>query len=228
MAEQTDVFPVTALTWLDERLNDDGTAQREAVRRHVMAVYFEPLVVYVKGSSYRSLGDAREIVSGFFSDRLGRDDYLHNWRRADVPLRAWLMRGLKYYCMETIRANRKHRTGGSPMVEMKEDADAAAAPGSAFRSELGRRLLSEAMRLTSERLEEEGMGGHWRVFSEHHLRGAGYSEIGERLGVSEERAAVMGRTAARRLRVQLRELCRWPGATDGEIDEEILSFMGGR
>ena len=37
-----------------------------------MGRYFEPLRVYVKGSSYRHLGESAELVSAFFVSRFAR------------------------------------------------------------------------------------------------------------------------------------------------------------
>ena len=43
-----------------------GEERRRALRTVVMARYFEPLRIYVKGSSYRHLGESAELVSAFF------------------------------------------------------------------------------------------------------------------------------------------------------------------
>ena len=222
MTDRTDVFPATALTWLGAQVREADEAARERARRHVIAIYLEPLTIYVKGSSYRSVGEPEELVAGFFADRLGRDDYLEKWLDSGLPLRAWLIRGLKYYCRERIRAGR--RDAAEPIPDDARD-DASSGPGSDFRKRVARNLVREAMRQTSEELEQRGLGEHWLVFRRHHLEGASYAEIARAIDVREDRAAVMGRTAARRLRTRLRELCGWPSATTDEIDAEILSLF---
>lgn len=219
-----DVFPATQMTWLGAQVQagDEDGAARERARGHVMSVYFEPLVIYVRGSSFQSVGDAEELVAGFFSDRLSRADYLTKWLASGLPLRAWLIGGIKFYCKERIRAAR--RDAAEPVPEDAHDEDAAG-PGSDYRKQIARNLVREAMRSTGEALEGEGMGEHWQVFRRHHLEGVSFAQIAMSKGISEERAAVMSRTAARRLRARLRDLCAWPGASNEEIDREILSLF---
>lgn len=219
--EPTNVFPLTAATWLGAQVRQAGAASRERARTHVMSVYFDPLIIYVKGSSFRALGDPEELVAGFFSDRLQRDDYLQKWLEAGVPLRAWLIRGLKYYCMERIRAGK--RDAAAPLPD--DHHDDASGPGSDFRREVARALVREAMAQTAAELEARGMGEHWQIFRLHHLDNVPYASIAQSTGLTEDRAAVMGRTAARRLRTRLRDTCAWPGATTEQIDKEILALF---
>ncbi|MFM7808466.1 MAG: hypothetical protein ACKPEA_11160 [Planctomycetota bacterium] len=51
-----------------------------------MQRYFEPLRVYVKGSSFRTMGESADLVNGLFASRLGRDDYLVEWVDSSLPL----------------------------------------------------------------------------------------------------------------------------------------------
>ena len=67
-----DAFPSTNTTWMHGEL-DANEDRRRALRSVVMARYFEPLRIYVKGSSYRHLGESAELVSAFFVSRFARD-----------------------------------------------------------------------------------------------------------------------------------------------------------
>lgn len=222
MTDRANLFPPTAMTWLGAQVRGTDVASRQRAVGHVMSVYYEPLLVYVKGSSYRTLGDAEDLVSGFFSDRLERGDYLEKWLASGVPLRAWLIRGLRYYCMERIRATRRDAAAAIP-----DDAqdEAASGPGSDYRRRIASNLVRDAIRQTGAELEAQGRGQHWQVFRMHHLEGQAYATVARSLGLSEDRAAVMGRTAARRLRTRLRDMCGWPGASAEAIDREILSLF---
>ncbi len=222
VSERPNIFPATAVTWLEERIRGSDASGFALARTHVMSVYLEPLVIYVRGSSYRRLGDPVDLVQGFFENRLARDDYLDKWIESGLPLRVWLIKGLKFYIMETTRRGPNDR-----LREMPDEApgDGADGPATDFRKELARGLVREALRIVSEELEAEGLGEHWRVFSLHHLEGHGYASIGASVGVTEERAMVMGRTATRRLRKRLRQMCAWPGASDQEIDRELVSMF---
>jgi DNA-directed RNA polymerase specialized sigma24 family protein len=179
-------------------------------------------VIYVRGSSYRSLGDPVDLVQGFFENRLSRDDYLDKWLVSGLPLRVWLIKGLKFYLLETTRRGPNDRVGAMAEEPPGDDGEG---PAAEFRREVARGMVREALRVVSEELEAEGLGEHWRVFTLHHLEGLGYASVGERVGVTEERAMVMGRTATRRLRKRLRQMCSWPGASDEEIDGELVSMF---
>ena len=116
MAEPTNIFPATSATWLESQVRCADEPARERARRHVMAVYFHPLVVYVKGSSYRGIGDADDLVAGFFADRLERGDYLEKWLVSGAPLRAWLMRVPSRRCAKSrarSRGSHRRRARGS-------------------------------------------------------------------------------------------------------------------
>ena len=121
-----DAFPTTDATWMHQQLDRDEEARR-ALRSVVMARYFEPLRIYVKGSSYRGLGESAELVSAFFVSRFARDDYLDAWRASGMPLRRWLINGLILSMREEVR--RRRRAARRGMNEVRE-ARAFAEPGS--------------------------------------------------------------------------------------------------
>ena len=101
-----DAFPSTNAEWLHREL-DAGEERRRALRTVVMARYFEPLRIYVKGSSYRNLGESAELVSAFFVSRFARDDYLDAWRESRMTLRRWLINGLILSMREEVRRRRR-------------------------------------------------------------------------------------------------------------------------
>jgi hypothetical protein len=89
-----DAFPTTHRTWIVETLRaalesrEPGARERALteLRQHVMQRYFEPLRIYVKGSSFRTMGESADLVNGFFASRLSRDDYLAKWTESKLPL----------------------------------------------------------------------------------------------------------------------------------------------
>jgi hypothetical protein len=101
-----EAFPSTNAEWLHQEL-DAGEERRRALRTVVMARYFEPLRIYVKGSSYRHLGESAELVSAFFVSRFARDDYLDAWRESRMTLRRWLINGLILSMREEVRRRRR-------------------------------------------------------------------------------------------------------------------------
>jgi len=113
-----DHFPSTHATWIDAQLTiaeragahtEDGQSARRALQQHLMQRYHEPLRAYVRGSSMRQLGDADELVGGFFADRVGAHGFLADWRESRMPLRRWLMNGISFYGRGVILI--EHETG---------------------------------------------------------------------------------------------------------------------
>lgn len=219
--KRTDVFPHTQLTWLSSRLEEGDTGLSKA-RAHVMEVYREPLMIYVKGSSFRSLGDAEELVSGFFADRLSRADYLAEWLSSGRPLRRWLLVGLKYYLKEQIRAQKR----GGAALAFDPDDDDMEHPSRVYNEASGRQIVARAMLQTEDNLRERGFGQHWDVFVAHHIHGRSFASLAAEHNIDEKRAAVMSRTAARRFRAVIRELVSWPGASEEQLDSEIRELCG--
>ncbi|NBX25691.1 MAG: hypothetical protein EBQ99_06525, partial [Planctomycetes bacterium] len=115
-----DAFPTTQRTWIVETLRvalasrDPEVRERSLaeLRAHVMRTYFEPLRIYVKGSSFRVMGESADLVNGFFASRLSRDDYLARWVESALPLRRWLANGLVMHLRER---SREGRIGGRPL-----------------------------------------------------------------------------------------------------------------
>ena len=218
---RNEAFPDTLRTWLGEQLGGDHRGLQSA-REHIMRVYGQPLAVYIKGSSFRTLDDADDLVRGFFADRLSRDDYLNQWKESGRPLRFWLIVGLKHYLLEENR--RRNRSKMASIPEGGVDGDADESDGAYFRA-VAMGVVREAIALTAERCGKAGLEEHWIVFRRKHIGGEGYATIAEDLGITPGRAAVMARTAAGRFRDTLRESVGWDGATTDEIEDEIRSLM---
>ena len=99
-------------TFADHMDAGDGNKRRQ-LKRVVIDVYYEDLLrvaqrIRAQDSRLRRLGEADELVNGFFEKRLvDRDDYLRKWRRSKVPrLRHWMRRDLEdFYAREAVRPN---------------------------------------------------------------------------------------------------------------------------
>ena len=64
-------FPQTARTWIEDHLVRGDAGQAE-VNHHLMSVYADPLRAYLACTPYRSLGEAEDLVQGFFRTLAGR------------------------------------------------------------------------------------------------------------------------------------------------------------
>jgi DNA-directed RNA polymerase specialized sigma24 family protein len=207
-------------TWLSARLRS-GEAGRLDAGRHVMDVYAHPLRVYFLGSSFRALGDAEDMVNGFFADRLQRPHFLERWADSGRPLRYWLIVGFKHYLYETARAERRADAG--QLAESINGDDSGPIRG--FDREVGRALVAEAARRAEAQCLESNLAEHWDLFRRHFIDEAPFARVAPEFGVSPERAAVMARTAAHRFKRALRDMVAWEGATDEQVDQEIARLM---
>ncbi|MHC4211203.1 MAG: hypothetical protein ACYSWT_15980 [Planctomycetota bacterium] len=216
---ERDAFPTTQVTWLGRALLAGESGQGEAAQ-HVMSVYAHPLHVYLKGSSFRDLGEPDEIVDGFFASRLSRNHYLLDWLASGRQLRYWLLTGFRHYLYEQIEAQRRHqrpREAGPPEPPLEAEQ--------AFHREAALAIVREAYRRAEAACTAAEQSDHWRVFREHHVRERAYGPIAQELGIDERRTAVMARTAAGKFRRALRELVSWPKAVADEVDQELRDLM---
>lgn len=219
-ARKQDAFPPTMRTWIGSKL-DEGDVGRATAFHHVMSVYAEPLKVYFRGCSMRFLGDADDMVQGFFADRLSREAFLDRWRESGRPLRYWLIVGFKHFLMEESRRMRRGRASALP-DEMGQSDDQ---PEAEYDRECALSLVREALTKAQSQCEEAGLNDHWRIFIRHHLEGDSYADISKDEGIDTRRAAVMARTAANKLRASLRDLAGWDDAEPGEVDREVRELM---
>ncbi len=215
-----DVFPQTMRTWIDDRLREGGRG-RAAVNRHLMEVYFHPLRVYYLGTRDRWLGDADDIVQGFFADRLSKESFVEDWLASGLPLRRWLCNGLCFYLKELRRARMRDGREAALAADFAGDAGGPErAMDRAFVAQIVRRALVEAQ----AQCEREGLDAHWEVFERHTIGGQSYQDLERETGVPASRQVVMNRTASKRFREAIRELIARDLPHD-DLDGEILALL---
>jgi DNA-directed RNA polymerase specialized sigma24 family protein len=216
-----DAFPTTQQTYIGTLL-DGGPAGEGEACRYLMAAYAEALRIYLRGSSFRGIGDIDELVDGFFADRLSRNGFLDDWRSSRRRLRYWLIRAFKNYLLEQRRAGDRARR---PRGDLPESASTEGDPEAAFHREAALSMVRETLHIAGEDCRGAGHADHWQVFLRHHMDGQDYGTIGAALNVKPLRAAVMARTAMHAFRRRLREVAAWPGASREDLDVEIRGLM---
>ena len=107
-AMKKDVFPETQNTWIGQRLREGKEGLAE-INRHVMNVYAFPLRVYYHGTPHRWLGEADDVIQGYFADRLAREDFFKEWLKSGLRLRRWLINGFGFYLKELKKKRRRER-----------------------------------------------------------------------------------------------------------------------
>jgi hypothetical protein len=230
-----DAFPSTHTTWMHGEL-DAGEERRRALRSIVMARYFEPLRIYVKGSSYRHLGESAELVSAFFVSRFARDDYLDAWRESGMTLRRWLINGLILSMREEVRRRRraaKRGLIGTGQAGTEPGDDAAEADPfaslespepeavAAFERAWALATLREACEEVETICNADGAASAWLVFRRHFFDGLPYSTLVDESGLEPPAAAAAARMVANRVRAAIRRLIARDGVHPDEVDAEF-------
>ena len=189
----------TRCTWICRKLAEGSSGRRE-VNRYVMSVYYEPLQSYLRGCGLRWLadrvGNAQDIVHGFFLSRLGRDEFFTDWQKSGRRLRDFIVGAFWHYLYE-VRRELHSRQARQVLVK---DLDRWSAPDDhirEFRRSVAFSIVQGALERTKISLEARHMGMHWQVLVKRFYDGLRYREIGKVLGISEARARKMAQTARR-------------------------------
>ncbi len=220
----TDHFPTTQLTWILDRLAE-GDRGAPTLREHLMERYREPLLIYVRGSTLRSLGEADELVHGFFAQFFSRADALNRWAESGTRLRRWMMNGLVLHARGLRRdASRNRETGSVDALE----GWAAGGPSAeeAYEAAWARSLLSDAATAVQAELHAEGRSAAWEVFARHIIDGRPYAECCPPLGYTVDDGRTVTRMVSIRIRRTLRELLLQEGTPEADISAELRLLEG--
>lgn len=219
-----DHFPSTHQTWILDRLGE-GDRGASTLREHLMERYREPLLVYVRGSTLRTLGESDELVHGFFVHFLSREDSLTRWAESGTRLRRWMMNGLVLHARGVRRdAGRNRETRSLEAASGRASHEPTAEE--AYESAWARSLLSDAATAVQAELVAEGRAAAWEVFSRHIIDGHAYAECCTPLGLSTDEGRTITRMVSIRIRRTLRELLLQEGTPEGSANEELRQLEG--
>lgn len=218
-----DLFPATAYTWIDGQMGA-GQLGRDALNRHIMLVYAEPLKAYYLGTSYRTLGEADDVVNGFFASRLGRVDFVATWRGSNLRLRRWLMNALCFYLRELCHARSKTAAAGGegtfdPADEASPDAERA------LEREFARASVQAAMNAAAQDLAARGLAEHFDLLRRYAVEGESCESLAAGSGRTGQRVWVMIRTAQRAFVKALSEVLSRDGVSPEDLAGEVGRLM---
>lgn len=219
-----DSFPATQRGWLVAQLAQ-GIPGLARINAYVMETYTEPLGNYVAGSSFRGMGQPKDLVSGFFASRLAQDGYFERWIESGLPLRRWLINGFLFYLQEETRRRKTERVEALPATPNAEPAADEANAAEQFDRLWAESMVRSAATAARDRCTTEGFSTHWDMFERHFVGGLSYSGLSEEFNVTGGQAASMVRTASIRFRQAMVDLLLRDGATEEELDDEIARLM---
>jgi len=219
-----DHFPTTELGWIVDRLAE-GVDAGPALRARLMERYREPLLVYVRGSSLRLLGEPDELVHGFFAHFFSDLTSLKRWAESGTRLRRWMMNGVILHARGLRRDAARNRESISLEAAglVKDDAPTAA---EAFEIAWARSILSDAAMAVEAELREEGRLDAWEIFRRHVIDGEPYAQCCPPLGRSADQGRTLTRMVSIRIRRCLRELLLQEGTPEAEIGVDLAALEG--
>jgi DNA-directed RNA polymerase specialized sigma24 family protein len=214
-------FPLTEWT----KLADQG--QREAVLAELCERYWKPLYAYLRGRGF-SNEDAKDLVQGFFTERVLGQEFIHLADRTKGRFRNFLLVALRNYVINVEKKRASHRTLGPPQEE-PSTPDAAEAQ---FNRAWADALLERTLRELETECRRKGRDGHWHLFREWLLEspaGDGKKEMADvcaRYGFSDP---TQGYKVICKLKGRFREILRRHlrtlADTEMEVDLEISEFI---
>lgn len=209
-----DVFPATRREWLASQSLSGRTGRRLA-NAFVMELYAPALEAYLRGSRWRSAGEPRDLVHGYFASRLGREDFFERWLASGLRFRRWLVNGMLFHLREATRGRRP------PAIIDDEDA-VAPEPDAVdrFEQEWARGIVRAACERASAECMLADRWIHWRLFIRHTVDGIPYATLAAELGIEPERAPGLARTAANALRRSIHELLIQDGVPPEDVAVE--------
>lgn len=221
-----DHFPRTPRTVVFESL-DEGRAHE--VVGGLMALYAEPLEIYFAATSFRGLGEPRDIVAGFFSSRMAQPRWLADWRARheidQIPLRRWLLTSLNFYLHEEVRRRDRDRRDGTVAADFGTAPTAPPSAERAFERESARSIVGLALERTREACAAAGQARHLEVFMRHFMHQVPYEQLARELAASEGQCAGMSRTVAAKLRRELAAILLEEGVEPDRLNEEIARLL---
>lgn len=226
MSATRDHFPRTPRTVVFEAI---AHGRAHDLAGELMRLYAAPLEIYFNATSFRDLGEARDIVAGFFSSRFAQPDWLAEWKARHesdgIPLRRWLLTSLNFYLHEEYR--RRGRDGRAEPLGAAASATPSKAGSAerAFDRVAARAIVGEALERTREACLACGQPVHLEVFMRHLVGHQPYETLAPSLGLTPTQCAGMTRTVASKFRRCLAEVLVREGADPQDLDGEIARLM---
>ena len=226
MSAARDHFPRTPRTVLFEAIED---GREHDLAGELMRIYALPLEIYFAATSFRSLGDARDIVAGFFSSRFSQPGWLAEWKTRHeidrIPLRRWLLTSLNFYLHEEYRRRGRDRRAEQLEPAIAAEPSPAGSAERAFDRDSARAIVGEALERTREASHAAGQSAHFEIFMRHLVGHEPYETLAPALGLTPTQCAGMTRTVASKFRRALAEILVREGADPDDLDCEIARLM---
>jgi hypothetical protein len=235
---EANYFPSTLRSRIADWLE---RSDRVSLNQHVLTTYYEPIRLYLKGSRWyaaRVRGNGRggrsqhgeveelnDLVNGFFTDLLEREDFFDRWAASGHRLGKYLRGALWLYLKGLYRDHARELEGNARLTAAEPDAEHEEPPDRDLDKAFVTSLVAQAMDEARQACERKGFGAHWKVLVRHFCDGASYPDVARELGVRPDRAAVMLRTASSYFEQSFKSLVTQQVREPEQVRRAIQSFL---
>ena len=216
-------FPVTEWT----RILD--TTARKAVLDELCAKYWRPLYSYLRSRGY-SNEQAKDLVQGFFTEKVIDQELLHLADRHRGKFRNFLLVALRNYTVNVLRRNHEvsavalDHTGIDPQSDQDSERE--------FNRAWAKTVLEQVLEDFKQECQRKDRTVYWDLFHTWLIEpglaedNAGMQELSTKYGFASTSQAykVIFRTK-QRFRALLRERLRHQVNRDEDVDGEIGEFI---
>jgi len=213
-------FPATEWTKILSPL------RRENVYSELYTKYWKPLYFYLRGRGF-SNEDAKDLVQGFFTDKILGQELIQKADRARGRLRNFLLTAVKNYAIIMQRGKRAQQG-----LDEKTEKPIKSDPETEFNRAWADELLQEVLKELKTECSRKGKTIHWQLFHKWLLEpdveadNVRLADIGVKYGVANaSKAYNMISNIKERFRTILRNHLLVLLDSDEEVDAEIANFI---
>jgi len=199
----------------------------EAILAELYAKYWRPVYSYLRRNGF-SNEQAKDLIQGFFSEKVLGQQLLAKADRTKGKFRTFLLTAVKNYAIDLHRKQK-------PMQALDEEIDRpgdSCGPEDEFDLIWGQELLKEVLQKLEAECRSRGKDVHWKLFKAWLLdpkigdAGRDMSDLCARFGIETPgKAYNMVSNVKGRFRKILRYCLRHHVESDAAIDEEINHFI---
>ena len=201
--------------------------RRESVYSELYAKYWKPLYFYLRGRGF-SNEEAKDLVQGFFTDKVLGQELIQKADRTRGRLRNFLLTAVRNYAI-IIHRGRIPQQG---LDEKAERPTRGGDPETEFNRAWAGELLQEVLKELKTECSRKGKAVHWKLFKEWLLEpdveadNVRLADIAVKQGIaSASRAYNMISNVKERFRAIMRNHLAPLVDSDEEVDGEIADFI---
>jgi hypothetical protein len=200
--------------------------QREAVLAELCRKYWKPVYCYLRSVGFGN-EQAKDLVQGFFTDKVLGQDLIEKADREKGRFRSFLLRSVHNYAISALRSSKACTSlEAAPDVGTTSDD-----PEVRFNRAWADELLQEVLRELEQECRQRDKLTHWQLFHDWLLEpddaaSCAMSEICVKYGIPDASTAYhMIENIKRRFRAILRARLSQLRGSEDEIEAEIREFI---